>query len=652
MKSIYYSIALLLSLSVISCTKDNGSELPAPERQDDLVTIKAAFTGDELTKVGASNGFSWSWSKGDKLAVTADGVTQVFKIADGFSSKVAEFKGKAVDGDSFTIQYPSDGIETASWAVQTQKGNGNTDHLKYTASLDKVNDYTTFAFNDAWASEHSGTLRQSGILKVILQLPDTVKAVSKVTIAADDAVFYADNAGTKTNKMELEMESTTPDSRHTVTAWLTTSWNEATVKAGNSLTVTVKTNDKSIERMMTFANDGVLKTGKVNVFDIDASAWSYGSHYSEGKGTESSPWVIYTLAELLCMKEDLVDGDIKYFKLGADIDMTGVDWKSLNGAGSFGKQIHFDGDGHTISNFYTSATAEYPSFFGVLYGTCKNVKFVNAEINTTASGSGIIGGYGGTSGKPGVCENVHVQGKINGAGSVGGLFGNVRECTIDRCSADVVITATGKNIGGIFGNDKGGSVIVRNCWTSGSLVSGSSVCGGIGGDVVVSGSSIYNCFSTMTVKTQYIFGGIVGRACAGQKGTQANAKSQTPANHIEKCIAWNDELSSYNCADESEHYSNGAVIGGTSANNYLVDCVRKNGMVFNDVAGNAKAGTYGLFDQENADPEHPLVLGAGQYATAYHGKQAAASETLSAVAKRIGWPEDIWNLSGSIPVLK
>jgi hypothetical protein len=37
---------------------------------------------------------------------------------------------------------------------------------------------------------------------------------------------------------------------------------------------------------------------------------------------------------------------------------------------------------------------------------------------------------------------------------------------------------------------------------------------------------------------------------------------------------------------------------------------------------------------------------------AYHGKAAAADATISSVAKSLGWPEDIWDLSGEVPTLK
>ena len=286
----------------------------------------------------------------------------------------------------------------------------------------------------------------------------------------------------------------------------------------------------------------------------------------------------------------------------------------------------------------------------MLFGKCHDVKFVNASITATADGCGILGGYGGTGGKPCEVSRVSVQGTITGKGKIGGLFGNVREATITACSADVTITATGQNVGGIFGIDAG-IVTVSDCWTAGTIASSASIMGGIGGDLKTTGSSIYNCYSTASVTTQYLFGGIVGRAVAGQKASAANCNGQNPENHIEKCIAWNTFLKSSN-EDTSEHYSSGTVIGATATHNYLVGCVRKVDIEFQDCPKNTELGTYVPFDQEDANPDTPMVKGEGTYAFAYHGKASAAGETLSQVAQRLGWSADVWDFSGELPKLK
>ena len=135
-----------------------------------------------------------------------------------------------------------------------------------------------------------------------------------------------------------------------------------------------------------------------------------------GTGTKNDPYNIYNTADLLKMSELLVPGTKIYFRLKADIDMTGIDWVPLNFASPYDNCIDFDGGGHTISNF-TSTFANYPSFFGVLYGNVHDVTFANAVIESAVGGAtGIIGSYCGTtvSGvlKAGEAHRVHVQGRV------------------------------------------------------------------------------------------------------------------------------------------------------------------------------------------------------------------------------------------------
>ncbi len=376
---------------------------------------------------------------------------------------------------------------------------------------------------------------------MVLTLPEAAKTVSHIALSSEAPLFYKGNGDTMVNKLDLDLTDAAVAADHTVTAWITTSWNEAEFASGTSLTVAVKTDAQSYEKDVTFSKDATLMSGKVNTFFSDGKGWVLPSHYDSGKGTEASPWVIVSPAQMQYIKDDLTAGEKRWFKLGADIDMTGIDWEPLNPTGPYDKAIDFDGAGHTISNFTCSATS-YPSFFGVLYGKCHDVNFVNATINATSKGCGILGGYGGTTDKPAEVVNVHVQGKVisTAGNNAGGLFGTARECTITRCSADVVIDAQGQMIGGLIGADAGLGVKIQDCWTAGSITTPSSIVGGICGDLVGKGSSIVNCYSTASITTQYLFGGIVGRAVAGQKSNAANCTGQTPENLIEKCVAWNE----------------------------------------------------------------------------------------------------------------
>lgn len=652
MKTIKYIVAMLAGVAALSCVKEAGKDLPAPEA-DGLITIKAGLPEDVLTKAGAHVGFSWYWGEGDRIAVTGAEDTQIYKIKEGFTPKYAEFVGRPVKGDSFTISFP-DNAATADWTGQTQAGNNSYAHLKYAAQLSDVDEYLSFAFKPEWAAEHNGTIKQTGVMKMVIALPDTVTAVNNVSIAAEDAIFFKGNGDAMVKKLDVAVTGGVPAADHSFTAWFTTSWNDVTVPAGTILTVSVKTKGETIEKDITFAEEAVLMGGKVNNFIVDATGWAIPTNrYASGKGTAEKPWVIVTPEQMLYMAEDLVAGECRYFKLGADIDMKDVtDWKPLNATGSFEKKIDFNGAGYTISNFQCISTDEapidYASFFGVLYGKCYDVKFVNAKIVATKNGAGIVGGYCGTAGKPGEVSHVSVQGTLEGAGTLGGMFGNVREATITACSADVIITATGQIVGGLFGLDPG-LVTVTDCWTAGSVISSASIVGGICGDLKTEGSSLYNCYSTAVVKSQYFIGGIAGRANMADKKNQA---TKDPKNHIENCIAWNSEITS-NCADASEHYSSGVIVGSTAQKNYLKNGWRKADIAFTDCPGNAAKGTaYAPFDQEDSNPDTPMVKGAGQYAFAYHGKAAGATETLSQVAQRIGWSSEVWDFSGDTPKLK
>ena len=654
MKTYKFLTVILFSLAALSCVKEKVRELPAPQDSSDLVTIRVTIPdSDPLTRVGAHSGFSWYWSAGDHLTVVSEEDTQVFTIKEGFTSKYAEFVGKAVKGESFTILYPNDKAASLDWSKQAQTGNDSYEHLQYAASLTGVDDYMTFTFSPEWAEAHGGTLRQTGVLKLVVALPDSIASVSHLTLAAEAPLFYKGNGDAKVSKLDLDLTDATLGDDHILTAWMTTSWNETEVAADEVLSLSVKTDKNSLEKEVPFTKASTLMSGKVNLFTPDAKGWVLPSHYASGKGTAEKPWVIATKEQLLYVKDDLAAGEIRYFKLGADIDLKDVEWEPLNAASPYDKQIDFDGDGHTISNFSCSA-ASYPSFFGVLYGKCYNVKFANAAITASSKGCGILGGYGGTGGKPCVVEKVHVQGTVTSTAgnNVGGFFGTARECTITACSADVAIDSKGQMCGGLIGMDAGLGVTIRDCWTAGTLVSTASICGGIAGDIVATGSSIYNSYSTMTVTTQFIYGGIVGRAVAGQKSNKNNCTNQNPQNHFEYCIAWNDKLSSDFVPDATEHYGSATVVGQTAFKNYLVGCVRKADMDFSVCPANAAAGGYDPFDQEDANPDSPMTPGPGNYAFGYHGKASAAGETLSQVAQRIGWSAEVWDFSAALPKLK
>ena len=368
-----------------------------------------------------------------------------------------------------------------------------------------------------------------------------------------------------------------------------------------------------------------------------------------GSGTKNDPYNIYNTADLLKMSELLVPGTKIYFRLKADIDMTGIDWVPLNFASPYENLIDFDGNGHTISNF-TSTFANYPSFFGVLYGSCHDVTFTNAVIESAVGGAtGIIASYCGTTNMPGEAHRVHVQGRVTSPGGnkngTGGLFGRIWGANITACSADVEIESGEDYVGGIFGYDTGAST-VSDCWTKGHVKAGSKV-GGIGGGFIKADSEMYNCFSLMTVEGSFQYAGILGHANLDQKNANT---TNTPNNHVEGCIAWNEEIKS-RATDGAEHYSSGVIVGFTATQNFLVNCFRKAGIAFSECEKNTELG-YVVTNQGNAGPGAPLVCGTNTYDFAYHGLAAPADATVTSLARSLGWSDTVWDFSTPIPTLK
>lgn len=370
-----------------------------------------------------------------------------------------------------------------------------------------------------------------------------------------------------------------------------------------------------------------------------------------GRGTKDDPYYLYSADDLVSMYDMMEEGVKVYFRLMKDIDMSAIRaWMPLNFAQPYTRMVDFDGNHHTISNFYCDAP-NYASFFGVLYGNVYDLTFSNAFIEVdTGSCCGIVGAYCGSSGDiTGDATNVHVDGKVicsGGVNGIGGLFGRVHG-TLSSCSANCQVEAAGKYVGGLFGYDAGKSEI-WNCSSSGS-VKGSQSVGGIAGGLIREGTAMYNCFSTSSVRGSFGVGGIVGHANLDKNASTALPNQTEAGNVVEKCIAWNGYVHATS-TDTGEHYSSGAIVGYGCTKNYLTDCIRRSDLDFQECAGNA---TNVPVNQENASPQAPLIIKkAGTYNFAYHGKAASTGRTLSEVARTLGWPEQVWDFRADTPVHK
>ena len=528
-----FALASAVALSVISCAKE--SEDHVNDGTKNKITITASLPDELVTKVKFEAGESVikpSWEQTDVIRIISEtGKSETYSIKE-INGKTATFEGNELEGTSFTAIYPGN-YETAealgnrSYTGQVQKGNGSTAHLQLNAMATGLSDISNISFADAGA-------KLNGAVKLYVKLPENVTRPKEVSLSSDSDIFFTDNAGSaKSNSLGLSLENVDISADHIFTAYLMSSWKEASIKAGTKLTLTVKAEGVSIKKSFSIEKSVNLAGGHLNIIQLNAENWNT---VLEGAGTESDPYRLSATRDLLAMKSALVKGQMTYFKLMNDIDMSSIEnWDPLNPDGPYDLGIVFDGGGHSLKNLKSKGQV-YSSFFGVLYGKCYNVKFVDAEIvSASNSGAGIIGGYIGTGGKPAIVSGVEASGTItcNGKGqSVGGLGGNAREATIENCTVNVTVsnpmgdgvyrTATG----GVVGKTMGSAVKIKNCVVRGivEITKGvnNTYTGGIVGWQVDAGAEITGCEVYATVKSAgERVGGIVGHY---QGGTLSGCK--------------------------------------------------------------------------------------------------------------------------------
>ena len=711
--SIKVVAAALLPL-LFSCNK---AVEPVSVPDNGLVTISASIPDGPATKVAAAaaeTGLAWKWEERDQIAVAGVN-TSVFDIEDGFTDHQADFTGKPVAGNAFSIFYPGTfgsvaELEAAAWTGQVQTGNGSTAHLKYQALLAGVDAFETFEFSDAWAAEHKGTFKQSGVLKFVLTLPEGVTAPESVAIMADDAVFCVDNAGTKAGSLSLELKEVTLGEDRVLTAWMSLPWQEVKVAAGTKLTVVVVADGGSHwQRETTLAAEASLLPGKVNTVTLDATGWTGSGHYAGGEGTAESPWLIADAASLRAVRGDLVSGETKYFKMIQDVDISGAEWAPLNNEGNFDKFINFDGNGKTISGLTITEPVAYASFAGVLYGTLKDVTFEGASINAGNNKAGVVCGYLGTNKNLTECLLTGVTVKnsaIEGAAYLGGVIGQVATVTTvaDCHILNSTVTSSVNNVGGFVGVPDVAGAAFEDCSAEGvKVVSTAAVqyAGGFVGNI----NKVTN-FTRCLVKDAVIdapntkrVGGFAGQAgkydgvitgCVVENATidcGQNSGGFVGVNYfgsIEKCAVIGGKITANSShvggfagypegtaalnSKISDSYATMEVVGGEQAEvGGFIGIAKGLIIVERCYAAGAVSGTHestgafaGRVDVNTAsisacigwNATLPFAGTMVEEATGVTNNYVGTEGTISGQATTLGWSTDVWDLSGDAPKLK
>lgn len=259
--------------------------------------------------------------------------------------------------------------------------------------------------------------------------------------------------------------------------------------------------------------------------------------FEDGTGSENSPFVIKTAAQLSAFAKSVDEGENylgKYIVLDADIDLSEIEnWNPIGAEGAAGKNLdkifagYFNGRGHVIKglNIKTNEEAPYPEetnvgLFSTLLSTAKvsGIKLENVDISVSGAKVVRAGGITGditsksvskTDGHA-VVDSCSVSGSVSAktneamvmtGGVVGRAAGNA---TISNCISEANVESSsgtkiayGAGIVSMAGND----TYIVNCADTGDVkvltASGLSLyAGGVAGMMT---SAQYNCFSAGNV---------------------------------------------------------------------------------------------------------------------------------------------------------
>lgn len=181
-----------------------------------------------------------------------------------------------------------------------------------------------------------------------------------------------------------------------------------------------------------------------------------GKSYKEPEQDENGIYLISCPEELAWLAKTITKDNTKnnFYELTEDIDLNNQNWTPIGQTtgvmGGNDERIAFkgtfDGKNHTISNFSTDVKDELAKsgLFAALEGTVKNLKIINALVNST-----------------------HYAGVI-------AAYNTDTPCIIDNCAVEdsTVITTpenstgswdNGDKAGAIIGYVRGHSSVIRNC---------------------------------------------------------------------------------------------------------------------------------------------------------------------------------------------
>lgn len=316
-----------------------------------------------------------------------------------------------------------------------------------------------------------------------------------------------------------------------------------------------------------------------------------GSYKDFGSGKADDPYILTTADHIIELSNETSFSKETYYRLDADIDMSGVEFKKIGGANGFAG--NFNGNNHKISNVtYISETEDHVGFFSkVLSGSSiYDITFENVNIKGRSYVGGVAGYIANTS-----LRNISVSGRVKAGwfvvGGVAGYIANSADIVNIQNYADVYAECLDgssnlqPSAGGVFGSINGCDV---NCVLNKGNVEVEWDC--YVGGVIGSASGAANIFSSVNIGEVsglgYI-GGVVGYSYGGK---------------IQRCI----NAGTVSSNSDSVSYLGG--ICGYFKNYHSYDCLNS-GFVKGTKKSSFVGGCFGLFEPKIGGLEASVNVG-------------------------------------------
>lgn len=508
MRKIGFIAALVVAMTAVSCVQEMNTEIPAPETS--AVTFDATFDASATKAVLDGTTGKVAWEAGDQVNILVDEGNYLYTAAQAGATTylTTEAEDVPTEGTYYALfPYDADAaladgvITTALPAEQTAVLGSFTTHLAVAQTTD-----TKLAFKNV-----------CGLVKVNVSAENVTKIVfegnNEEIVAGDIEVTVSDTPSWERlggdpdpdpdqdpDLASLASVRSTPVASTSVT--LVPAEGQTILAKGDYYFAVLPQTFTNGFKVTAYKGDkaSVIRNVITEVVIARAGMIAGKSFGIDGSGTEEDPYILKTPQDMVDMRSLAKLGGETWFKMANDIDMKGIDWVPVNYDQYFERKIHFDGGNFTISNLTCDkkkSGGDYASLFGVLYGSCVNLKIDKAVITST-SGCGVLGGYVGTTGLPAIVENVTITNSsvTNAGAATGGVCGNAREAMFTNVSFQGTVTGAGQDTGGFVGKLSGTYNEFNNCTVKATVVTtyaGNARCGGFIGWNSSTATTITDC---------------------------------------------------------------------------------------------------------------------------------------------------------------